>query len=63
MSGICWTCSDVLYVESARTQQMVSVGFALPHRRKTRVAFCSGNFLNYVQSHEDVWVCRRVDIT
>ncbi len=53
---------DVLYREGATTPRMMSVGLhcrlaGLP----SRVA-ALGRFLDHVQGHDDVWICRRVDI-
>jgi len=53
---------DVLHAEGATAPKMLSVGL---HCRLTgrpgRIAALA-RFLDYVQGHEDVWICRRVDI-
>lgn len=53
---------DVLYKEGETSPKMMSVGL---HNRLTgrpgRVAALE-RFLDHVQSHEDVWICRRIDI-
>jgi putative urate catabolism protein len=53
---------DVLYAEGAGTPRMMSVGLHMrlvgrPGRFKALV-----RFLDHVQRHERVWICRRVDI-
>jgi putative urate catabolism protein len=53
---------DVLYTESAHTPRMMSVGLHMrlagrPGRFKALV-----RFLDHVQKHDHVWICRRVDI-
>lgn len=53
---------DVLYAEGAELPQMMSVGLhcrliGRPGRMKALQ-----RFLDHVQSHERVWVCRRIDI-
>jgi allantoinase len=53
---------DVLYAEGAERPRMMSVGL---HCRLTgRPGRLAGlaRFLDHVQSHERVWICRRVDI-
>ena len=53
---------DVLYAEGAETPRMMSVGMhcrllGRPGRMKALQ-----RFLDHVQSHEQVWICRRLDI-
>lgn len=53
---------DVLYAEGAEKPKMLSVGMhcrllGRPGRMKALQ-----RFLDYVQSHDDVWICRRNDI-
>lgn len=53
---------DVLYAEGASTPKMLSIG--LHGRivgRPARFAALQ-RFVNYVQQHQDVWLCRRIDI-
>lgn len=53
---------DVLYAEGASTPKMFSIG--LHGRivgRPARFAALQ-RFVNYVQQHQDVWLCRRIDI-
>jgi len=53
---------DVLYAESADTPRMMSVGLHCRiSGRPGRFAALEA-FLRYVRSHDDVWLCRRVDI-
>lgn len=53
---------DTLYAEGATTPRMMSVGL------HARIAGRPGRFqalvrfLNHVMSHDDVWICRRIDI-
>ena len=53
---------DVLYAEGEQTPRMLSVG--LHARLIGRPGRFAGlqRFLDYVQRHDKVWVCRRVDI-
>lgn len=53
---------DVLYAEGAEQPKMMSVG--LHCRLVGRPGRMAGllRFLDHVQAHEQVWVCRRVDI-
>jgi allantoinase len=53
---------DVLYREGARGPRMMSVG--LHCRLAGRPARADGlaRFLDHVQRHEGVWICRRIDI-
>ncbi|MCG8690812.1 MAG: hypothetical protein MI806_06355, partial [Minwuiales bacterium] len=53
---------DVLYVEGAATPKMMSVGLHCRLIGRPGRAASLARFLDYVQEHEDVWVCRRVDI-
>ncbi|HLO93462.1 MAG TPA: allantoinase PuuE [Burkholderiaceae bacterium] len=53
---------DVLYAEGAETPRMMSVGMhcrllGRPGRMKALQ-----RFLDHVQAHERVWICRRIDI-
>jgi len=53
---------DVLYAEGSSTPKMLSIGLhcrliGRPGRFKALQ-----HFLDYVQKHDHVWVCRRVDI-
>lgn len=53
---------DVLYAEGAETPRMMSVGLHCRlSGRPGRIAALE-QFLRYVRAHEDVWVCRRIDI-
>ncbi|MFZ1386296.1 MAG: allantoinase PuuE [Thiolinea sp.] len=53
---------DVLYAEGATTPKMLSIG--LHCRIVGRPARFSAlqRFVAYVQQHQDVWLCRRIDI-
>ena len=53
---------DVLYAEGETAPKMLSVGLHCRLAgRPARVASLA-RFLDYVQGHERVWMCRRVDI-
>jgi putative urate catabolism protein len=53
---------DVLYAEGTKTPKMLSIGLHCRLvGRPGRVAALA-RFLDYVQSHAKVWLCRRVDI-
>lgn len=53
---------DVLYGEGVATPRMMSVGLhaRLVGRPGRFAALC--RFLDHVQKHRDVWICRRIDI-
>jgi allantoinase len=52
----------VLYAEGADTPRMMSVGLHCRiSGRPGRFAALEA-FLRYVRSHDDVWLCRRIDI-
>ena len=53
---------DVLYAEGAQAPKMMSVG--LHCRLAGRPGRFRGlqRFLDHVQQHEQVWICRRIDI-
>ena len=53
---------DVLYAEGAETPKMMSVGLHCRLIGRPGRAASLARFLDYVQGHEEVWVCRRVDI-
>jgi allantoinase len=53
---------DVLYAEGSRAPKMLSIGLHCRLAgRPARIAALA-RFLDYVQKHDRVWVCRRVDI-
>jgi len=53
---------DTLYAEGADTPRMMSVGLHCRiSGRPGRIAALEA-FLRYVRSHDDVWLCRRIDI-
>jgi putative urate catabolism protein len=53
---------DVLYAEGAESPRMMSVGLHCRiSGRPGRFAALEA-FLRYVRSHDDVWICRRIDI-
>ncbi|MGV2830997.1 allantoinase PuuE [Myxosarcina sp. GI1(2024)] len=53
---------DVLYSEGETTPKMMSVGLhARLAGRPGRIAALA-RFIDYVQSHNRVWICRRIDI-
>ena len=53
---------DVLYAEGEQTPRMLSVGLHCRLVGRPGRAAALARFLDYVQSHEHVWVARRVDI-
>ena len=53
---------DVLYAEGARTPRMMSVGLHMRLVGRPGRFAALERFLDHVQKHEDVWICRRVDI-
>lgn len=53
---------DVLYAEGDTSPKMMSVGLHCRLSGRPGRAATLSRFLNYVQSHENVWICRRVDI-
>jgi allantoinase len=53
---------DTLYAEGAETPKMLSIGLHCRIAgRPARIAALA-RFLDYVQNHEQVWICRRIDI-
>ena len=53
---------DVLYAEGARTPRMMSVGLHLRLVGRPGRFAALQRFLDHVQAHRDVWICRRIDI-
>ena len=53
---------DVLYEEGARSPKMMSVGLHCRLSGRPGRAAALAKFLDYAQSHDKVWICRRVDI-
>ncbi|MEM7612120.1 MAG: allantoinase PuuE [Pseudomonadota bacterium] len=53
---------DCLYSEGASTPKMMSVGLHCRLAGKPGRAEALARFLDYVRQHNDVWVCRRIDI-
>ena len=53
---------DVLYAEGARAPKMLSVGLHCRLVGRPGRAASLMRFLDYVQRHERVWLCRRIDI-
>ena len=53
---------DVLYGEGKTSPKMMSVGLHCRLSGRPGRAAALAKFLDYVQSHDRVWVCRRVDI-
>ncbi|MGP1385746.1 MAG: allantoinase PuuE [Thainema sp.] len=53
---------DVLYAEGETAPKMMSVGLHCRLVGHPGRAAALARFLDYVQQHEQVWVCRRVDI-
>jgi len=53
---------DVLYAEGAESPRMMSVGLHCRISGRPGRFAALEQFLRYVRSHDDVWVCRRIDI-
>lgn len=53
---------DVLYAEGKTAPKMMSVGLHCRLAGRPGRAASLARFLDYVQQHDRVWVCRRVDI-
>jgi peptidoglycan/xylan/chitin deacetylase (PgdA/CDA1 family) len=53
---------DVLYAEGAEFPAMMSVGLHLRLMGRPGRAAALGRFLDHVQRHDRVWICRRLDI-
>ncbi len=53
---------DVLYEEGASAPKMMSVGLHLRLVGRPGRAAALARFLDYVQQHDKVWICRRIDI-
>ncbi|MEB3766867.1 allantoinase PuuE [Acinetobacter sp. MD2] len=53
---------DVLYAEGETRPKMLSIGMHCRLLGKPARFKALQRFLDYIQSHEDVWICRRSDI-
>jgi len=53
---------DVLYAEGADSPKMMSVGLHMRIVGRPGRAAALARFLDHVQRHDKVWICRRVDI-
>ena len=53
---------DVLYAEGAESPKMMSVGLHCRLSGRAGRFAAHEQFLRYVRSHDDVWICRRIDI-
>jgi len=53
---------DVLYAEGEQAPKMMSVGLHCRLVGRPGRAAALGRFLDYVQRHDRVWLCRRIDI-
>lgn len=53
---------DVLYAEGESAPKMLSVGLHCRLAGRPARTAALARFLDYVQKHERVWICRRVDI-
>ena len=53
---------DMLYAEGESAPKMMSVGLHCRLTGRPGRTAALARFLDYVQSHEKVWICRRVDI-
>jgi putative urate catabolism protein len=53
---------DVLYAEGAEAPKMMSVGLHCRLSGRPGRFAAVEQFLRYIRSHDDVWICRRVDI-
>ncbi len=53
---------DVLYAEGKTAPKMMSVGLHARLAGKPGRIAALARFIDYVQSHEQVWICRRLDL-
>jgi len=53
---------DVLYAEGETAPKMMSVGLHCRLSGRPGRTAALARFLDYVQGHDEVWICRRVDI-
>ncbi|MGD1896894.1 MAG: allantoinase PuuE [Phormidesmis sp.] len=53
---------DMLYAEGEQAPKMMSVGLHCRLSGRPGRTAALARFLDYVQGHENVWICRRVDI-
>ncbi|MBP0034685.1 MAG: allantoinase PuuE [Roseofilum sp. Belize BBD 4] len=53
---------DLLYAEGEESPKMLSIGLHCRLAGRPGRAAALARFLDYVQQHEQVWMCRRVDI-
>ena len=53
---------DVLYAEGATQPKMMSVGLHCRLSGRPGKAAALARFLDYIQGHDAVWVCRRIDV-
>jgi putative urate catabolism protein len=53
---------DVLYAEGAESPKMMSIGLHCRLVGRPGRAAALARFLDYVQGHEQAWLCRRIDI-
>jgi len=53
---------DMLYKEGEKFPKMMSIGLHCRLAGRPGRAVALEKFLDYVQSHSDVWLCRRIDI-
>ncbi|MFQ3613229.1 MAG: allantoinase, partial [Cyanobacteriota bacterium] len=53
---------DMLYQEGETAPKMMSVGLHCRLVGRPGRALALAKFLDYVQAHEQVWLCRRIDI-
>ncbi|VUD52239.1 Peptidoglycan deacetylase [Thalassocella blandensis] len=55
-------CFDVLYEEGEYAPKMMSVGLHCRIIGRPARIRALENFIQHIQQHQDVWICRRVDI-
>ena len=53
---------DVLYAEGETAPKMLSVGLHCRLAGRPGRTAALARFLDHVQAHDDVWICRRIDI-
>ena len=53
---------DVLYAEGAKQPKMMSIGLHCRLVGRPGRAAALARFLDYIQGHDRVWICRRIDI-
>ena len=58
----CKDAFDLLYAEGATSPKMMSIGMHCRFLGRAGRTVGLARFIDYVRSHEKVWICRRIDI-